>query len=330
MKGSFKKFTCAIGAALMLAVNMPVFPVMAAETTVSEASEDNISEETTTRQSENEYKYYAGTKNGNKLTVRTKKNNYTGSEKIGKKDPHYGWNLGYFRLKGYTDKGDSDDIYLKNSGDSIELSFKLEENISCLNGKKNLTIANDEDGYDGGFKQKKPKKGKTKKRGELLIKYTNEKGESEVTKYPDYLKALTSENADTKIQLGEEGDYEIHLDYAIKDTKGINSTTYYRTSFKFKIRNGNCKVFTYDSASGSELLNGDSTANGFRIDTEDSKYLKVHIRKQIMNDVGDDIIPDTRFNRPANDGDVFTDEGIYTITADNQYDKYLDTTEQVI
>ena len=31
--------------------------------------------------------------------------------------------------------------------------------------------------------------------------------------------------------LFEEGDYEVHLDYAINDKKGLDSKTYYRTSF---------------------------------------------------------------------------------------------------
>ena len=36
------------------------------------------------------------------------------------------------------------------------------------------------------------------------------------------------------------------------------------------------------------------------------------IKKEILN-VGQDEL-DTRFNRPAKDGETFTDEGVYTIT----------------
>ena len=74
--------------------------------------------------------------------------------------------------------------------------------------------------------------------GELIVKYTDETGQSRITEYSNYLEALASPGADTTIKLFEEGDYEIHLDYAIEDQDGINSTTYYRTSFSFKIRNG--------------------------------------------------------------------------------------------
>ena len=35
--------------------------------------------------------------------------------------------------------------------------------------------------------------------------------------------------------------------------------------------------------------------------------------------VGDGLIEDTRFNGPAKDGAKYTDDGIYTITVQNEY-----------
>ena len=42
-----------------------------------------------------------------------------------------------------------------------------------------------------------------------------------------------------------------------------------------------------------------------------SHYLKVFVKKERLD--GEET-SDTRLNRPAKDGDVFTDEGLYTIT----------------
>lgn len=271
------------------------------------------------------YTYYVGTKDGNKWTTRTKKNDYVGAVEIDSKDPHYGWNLGAFCLSGYTDIGDSDDIYLKTVGNKIKLSFNLEQDINCLNGNEELKIKSDKKGFDGNFKTKPHDMG----HGELIVKYTNEEGVSRITEYSNYLEALAFPGADTTIQLFEEGDYEVHLDYAI-DQKGLKLTKYYRTSFEFKIRNGNCMVYIFDAKSGAELSNGDVTENGFRIDTAKSSYPKLTIKKEVLNNTASGLVEDTRFNRAATDGEIFTDEGIYTVTAHNRFDNSLDPAVKII
>lgn len=278
------------------------------------------------------YSFYAGYKKsdtevvGKEFNYRdqdyvksTDKNNYVGNSAIGSKDPHYGWNLGTFCLSGYTDTGDTSDIYLKTVGNRIKLSFKLEQDIKKLNGNSKLIIKSDKDGSDGIFQTAKH----NMRHGELIIKYTDEKGESRITEYSNYLEALASPGADTTIKLFEEGDYEIHLDYAIEDQDGINSTTYYRTSFSFKIRNGNCIVYIFDAKTGSELSNGDIAPNGFRIDTAKSRYSKLTMKKEILNNTENGLTADTRFNGVVTDGSVYTDEGIYTITADNRADSKI-------
>ena len=162
-------------------------------------------------------------------------------------------------------------------------------------------------------------------RGELIIKYTAEDNSDQTVEYSNFLEALSSPGADTTIKLFEEGNYEVYLDYAITDTSGIkDSTSYYRTSFSFKIRNGNCMVYIFDSKSGGELSNGDVTENGFRIDSAKSSYPKLTVKKEILNNTGTGLIEDTRYNQAVTDGEVFTEEGIYTVTAHNRFDSYIE------
>lgn len=265
------------------------------------------------------YYFYAGAKNAS-YTVGTKKNNYAGSQTITKDDPHYGWDLGYFCLSGYTDKGDSEDVYLKKVGNKVKLTFHLDQDIKKLNGNSDFKIESDKNGSDEEFKVP----AHNMKHGELIIRHTDSENVAEEVKYSDYLAALASPGADTAIQLFEEGDYEVHLDYAITDYDGWDSTTYYQTSFKFKIRNANCMVYIFDSKSGTELNNGDVTENGFRIDAAKSSYPKLQVKKKILNNTENGLVEDTRFNGVASDGETFTDEGIYTIKAFNRYDDKLE------
>lgn len=270
--------------------------------------------------------YFPSGAKDSKYTVATKKNNYAGSEKIEKNDPHYGWNLGNFCLSGYTDKGDDDDVYLKKVGNKVKLTFKLEQDIKKLNGNSNLVIAEDEKGSDEEFKVQSH----NMKHGELIIHHTDSENKTNEIKYSDFLSALSSQNADTTIQLFEEGDYEVHLDYTITDKKGIDSDTHYQTSFKFKIRNANCMVYIFDAESGAELSNGDVTENGFRIDTAKSSYPKLQVKKEILNNTKNGLVEDTRFNGAATDGEIFTDDGIYTVKAYNRYDDKLEPAVKTI
>ena len=292
------------------------------------------------------YEFYAGYKpmeednsgskyyyDSAKCNVKTKKNDYVGDEAVAKNDPHYGWSMGSFCLSGYTDKADEDGVYLKTVGNKIRLSYQLDQDITKLNDKPELSVAEDKKGCDGEFQVKPHNMG----HGELLIKYTDSEGKSTITQYSDFLEAVNSPGADTTIQLFEEGDYEVHLDYAVTNklapisglsndlslSKDVGLTTYYRTSFSFKIRNGNCMVYIFDSQTGSELNNGDVTENGFKIDTAKSSYPKLSVKKEILNDTASGLVEDTRFNRAVSDGESFTEEGIYTVTAYNRYDKSL-------
>lgn len=245
------------------------------------------------------------------FTRKAKKNNYAETEKIRDKDDfQYGWKLGKFCLEGYTVKGVDKEVYQKTIGHKVKLSFKLFQDISRLNGNEKLFIDADKDGSDAGF-QTKPH---DMKRGELVIKHIGKDGSSKINEYHDFLAALTSPAADTILQLFEEGDYEVHLNYAIrrKTPKLWETTSYYQTAFKFKIENGNCMAYIFDAKTNEELFNEARTLNGFWIDSAKSKTPKVTVKKEIFNTQTKNF--DMRFNKPVNNEDRFTDEGKYTIT----------------
>ncbi len=258
--------------------------------------------------------YNLGTK------VRTENfDGYSGEQEITKSDIHYGWNLGNFFVSGYTDKCVSDDgsvVFLKNLGDKVTLWFNLSQNIDALNEDNALTISSDKEGYDQYFETPKTDFGK----GALIIRYTdynNNKTEPQI--YTNYLEANTSFGADTRVQLFEEGDYEVALDYAVTKDDLFDTTGHYRIFFKFSVRNGNCMAYPFDIATGSELTNSSMTENGFRLDLAKSRYLKVNIKREVLKDSADGLVEDTRFNGPAKDGAEYTDDGIYTITVSNNY-----------
>ena len=244
---------------------------------------------------------------------------YFGEELIDKNDIHYGWELGNFFVSGYTDEVKDDDgnmVFLKNVGDKVTLWFKLNQNIDKLDNDEDLSITADTEGYDQYFETAKMDFG----RGVLIIRYTDYNNvKAEPTVYTNYLEANASVGADTKVQLFEEGDYEVALDYQVTSDELIDKVGHYRIFFKFSVRNGNCMVYPFDVKTGSELTNSSMTENGFRLDLAKSRYLKINLKRETLKDSADGLVEDTRFNGPAKDGGEYTDEGIYTITVSNEY-----------
>ena len=238
-------------------------------------------------------------------------------------DPHFGWTLGEFYISGYTSLAQDENgnpIFLKTVGDEIALFFCLQQNIEELNGKSSLIIYKDKNGYDQYFGIPKTSFG----RGALVIKHIDsENHASDPIIYTDFLAANVSENADVMVKLLEEGDYEVALNYEIrKKTKNIfDKYKYYnyRIFFRFSVRNGNCIVFPFDVATKSELGNTAFTENGFYIDFANTEYLDVYIKKEVLTEGATGLTEDTRYNRPVKDGECFTEEGVYTITATNKY-----------
>ena len=253
-----------------------------------------------------------------------KDNGYSGNEGIDVDDPHYGWDIGYFFVNGYTreeTENDGTPIFLKNVNDQVTLWFHLSEDISALNGDDTLTINEDTNGYDKAFEVDKT----NFKRGTLIIQSINNKGEaSKPIIYTDYLAANARTGADTKVQLFEEGDYIVSLDYEIESKGGIfnaiPSFHNYKIMFEFSIRNGNSMIFPFDIDTGRELADNGLSEHGFTLDLANSQYLTVDVERSVLSQADDGTVSaDVRSNRPASDGDTFTDEGVYTIRAANQY-----------
>ncbi len=262
-------------------------------------------------------KYYLGT-----LVNAGQDTGFSETNAIDEDDVHWQWTLGTFHISGYTrvTNTDSDSpIFLKNVGDTVSLWFNLNQNLDCLNNNEDLSICADPNGSDKYFDIPETYFG----RGALIIRHTDYQNQThEPIIYTDYLSANATQGADVQVQLFEEGDYEVALNYEVKDSAFINmfsSYENYRIFFKFSVRNGNCMVFPFDVSTGAELTNTSITENGFRLDLAKSRYLDIDIKKEILNEGAEGLIEDTRFNRPAKDGESFTDEGIYTITVKNKY-----------
>lgn len=263
----------------------------------------------------NEPRYYLGE------AVNTGHDNgYSGAAAIGSGDPHFGWTLGRFFVCGYTSVQEDENgnpIFIKTLGDQIQLWFELEEDIDCLNGDDMLSVCEDTNGFDEGFGIVRTDFG----RGAMITQHTdyqNAVGEPQL--YTDYLSGIIASGADTTVQLFEEGDYEVALDYEIRDRSGIvDQYNNYRIAFNFSVRNGNCMVYPFDVATGAELTNTAVTENGFYLDLARSRYLDINIKREVLAEGATGLTEDVRFNRPARDGDQYTEEGIYTITVSNRY-----------
>lgn len=263
--------------------------------------------------------------------VRVSSNGYSGEKEINNKDPHFGWDIGQFFMGGYTDcEKDSDGamLFLKNNGDKLSLWFELQQDINKCYENSAIKVIGDKAGSDtyfgvpGGANETMDFG-----RGALIIRKTNPDDTIDKPQiFTNYLEASASVDSVTKVDLLEEGDYEVALDYAMKFDKTkilgrsiLPETAKYRIFFKLKVRNGNSMVFLMDTMTGSEISSGSVTENGFRIDFANSQYLKVNVKRDVLKEGYNGPIWDTRFNSSASDGDIFTDEGVYTITVTNQY-----------
>lgn len=244
-------------------------------------------------------------------------NGYSESNSIKEGDPHFGWKLGRFVVSGFTSRaGDDVPVFLKNSGDQVELSFQLNQRIDSLNGDDRRKISGDGNGYDEYFGIPKTDFG----HGTLITKHTDyQNASTEPTVSTEYLSSIEV-GANTHIDMYEEGDYEVALDYEI-ESPGLlpfrPAYDNYRIFFKFKVRNSNTMMFLFDTATNNELFNGSVTSSGFRIDMAGSHYLDVSVKREVLNNTGDGLTEDVRFNKTATDGAVFEDEGIYTVTVKN-------------
>ncbi len=237
---------------------------------------------------------------------------FSGEKAIDVKDPHFGWEIGNFYLSGYTQRND-DDTYIKTLGDKLTLWFSLKQDIYKLNGNSNYYISEDKNGYDQAFQVPKTNFG----HGTLLVRFTDYQGKKhEPQTYTNFLEASCFPGANIRVNLFEEGDYEVELVYEIKN-KSNDSYTNYKLAFNFKIRNGNCMVYPKDVLTKSDLKNNSVTENGFTLDLAKSRYLKINVKMDTYTQGANGYTTDTRFSRAAADGDQYTEPGVYTITVKN-------------
>lgn len=293
MKRALLAVLCAVAA---LSVTLPTITL--ADDSSGNGSEDN--------------KYYY-----DKVVNTGLDNGYSESNSIKEGDPHFGWKLGRFVVSGFTSRaGDDVPVFLKNSGDQVELSFQLNQSIDSLNGDDKRKISGDGNGYDEYFGIPKTDFG----HGALITKHTDyQNASTEPTVSTEYLSSVKV-GANTHIDMYEEGDYEVALDYEIESPGLLPFRPVYnnyRIFFKFKVRNSNTMMFLFDTATNNELFNGSVTSSGFRIDMAGSHYLDVSVKREVLNNTGDGLTEDVHFNKTATDGAVFEDEGIYTVTVKN-------------
>ena len=290
-----------------------------------------LAEDTDSASANNRYYYDTKVNTG-------RDNGYSGSEEIGVDDPHFGWNLGSFVVSGFTSRADDNGtpVFLKNVGDEVKLSFILDQDIDALNGDSKKKISNDKNGYDQEFEIAKKNDGFG--RGTLIVQHTDfQNASTDPQVFRDYLPAREV-GAETDIDLCEEGDYVVALDYEVETAGNIPVVSNipithrfddYRIAFRFKVRNSNTMMFLIDTGTGSELYNGFVTQNGFRIDLAGSHYLDVSVKRELMNEGHDGLVEDTKFNRTATDGATYTQEGIYTITVKNPSTGEEPTTKRI-
>lgn len=237
-------------------------------------------------------------------------------------DPHRGWDIGQFFVSGYTgETTDEDDtpVFLKVPGDKLQLWFRLEqdiENLKDINDREPV-LNSDLDGSDAELDVERSDFGK----GMYLVRKKDYENVSlEPTKHKDFLTAKQV-GTNTIVDLFEEGDYEVALDYEIgfKKLRRIGAINNYSIRFKFKVRNGNCMVYPFDVITGDELINESMTENGFKLDLAESRYLDINIKRDMLISGKSGLIEDTRFNGSAADGREYKEEGLYTITVRNRY-----------
>lgn len=246
---------------------------------------------------------------------------YSKANTITINDPHFGWSLGRFLMTDFTRVTENTDnpIFIKTLGDTLTLWFDLKQDIEALNGSMYLSINQDQNGYDQYFGVQRTDFG----RGTLIIQHTDyQNNKSDPQIYMNYILAKGTTSANTRIELAEEGDYEVALNYEIADSDiahAFKKFNNYRIFFRFSIRNGNCMVFPFDVGTRKELTDTSITANGFSLDLARSRYLDINVQRSVITKGVAGITEDIRFNRPAKDGDQYIQEGIYTITVSNRY-----------
>jgi|GEM_PF-1751927 len=239
---------------------------------------------------------------------------YRKTDPVAGEDPHSGWQMGRFLLSGYTERtGDQKKpTFIKAPGDKLILWFDLEQNIHAIRGNKDLYVTNDKRTYDWEFQPEKSDFG----RGALFIEHTDPKYKTNKQMYFDFLAAKET-NANTWVEIYEEGTYRVALDYELEKNKRIGADHYnYRIAFEFDVVNGSYMFYLFDVKYGNELEDGAVSQNGFKIDLAMSNAVSITYKRSTLNQNGTGL--DVREANSASDHDEFTKLGVYEVTAINK------------
>ena len=237
-------------------------------------------------------------------------------------DPHNNWTLGKFYVSGYTDVTYDGDvpIFLKVPGDKAALWFSLEHDLNKCNGRTDVEVEYISSGSDIYFGTPTIE---DFGRGALIIRKSDKNNKKERFIYTNYLEASATVGANTRVDLFEEGDYEVALDYQLHYDKPFvfgtttTKTLTYRVFFKFKVRNGDISAFIRDVDTNQFITNANIAENGFYIDVANSQYLSISIKREVLSESLDGLVEDTKFSGVAKEGRYYKDEGVYTVTVKN-------------
>lgn len=251
-------------------------------------------------------------------------NGFDKATAISSEDPHNDWTLGKFYISGYTDYIVDEDgwpVFLKVPGDKAALWFLLENELDKCDGRTDVKVEYIQSGSDIYFGTPTIN---NFGRGALIIRKIDKNNNKERYIYTNYLEASATAGANTRVDLFEEGDYEVALDYQLHYDKPFvfgtttNKTLTYRVFFKFKVRNGDISAFLRDVDTNQFITNANVAENGFYIDVANSQYLSLSIKREVLSESLDGLVEDTKFTGVAKEGRHYTEEGIYTVTIKNQ------------
>ena len=213
-------------------------------------------------------------------------------------------------------------VFIKTLGDQIQLWFELEQDIDCLNGRDALSICEGRERLSTSPWGIQPHQ--SGPRGHDHAAYgLSETPWASPSCSPTISPPSPPAARTPPLQLFEEGDYEVALDYEIKDQS--NKLASPSTAITASPSTSPCATATawsypFDVATGAELTNTAVTENGF-LPRFGALPLSGHQRqaRDACRGRATGLTEDVRFNRPARDGEQYTEEGIYTITVSNRY-----------
>lgn len=162
-------------------------------------------------------------------------NGFNNAKLMESDDPHIDWNVGSFYINGFTRVTDEEiPVFLKTPKDKTVLWFKLDQDINKCNGNNDIKVDYTKTGSDIEFVT--PTINDWGK-GTLIVRKKDRNNKTERQIYTNYLEATATIGANNRIDLYEEGDYEVALDYQLHyDKPSVFGTKAAKTlSYRIKL-----------------------------------------------------------------------------------------------